>query len=146
MAKKAAKVEVVGLEEMKDVFDELLPKHAANLSRALVHSLAGQVAEGAKQLAPSDTGTLKGSIKAKRRRSKPESPVSDVVIDKSKNKAWYWFFIEYGTGGKNPFPERPFLRPALDVVQADMKNIIKEQFTKKLKAMVRREQKKANKK
>lgn len=146
MAKKAAKVEVVGLEEMKDVLDELLPKHAANLSRALVHSLASQVAKGAKQLAPSDTGTLKESIKAKRRRSKPESPVSDVVIDKSKNKAWYWFFIEYGTGGKNPSPERPFLRPALDVVQADMKNIIKEQFTKKLKAMVRREQKKANKK
>ena len=86
-------------------------------------------------------GTLKKSIKAKRRKSKPEQPISDVMVN-----AFYWFMVENGTGGENPQPEQPFMRPSLDLIKAAMPRIIDEEFTKKLKALINREKKKAAKK
>ena len=80
----ASEVAVFGLEEIKKVLNELAPKHAANLSRAMVHSMASETAKEAKKRVPSDTGNLKRAIKAKRRRGKPGQPVSDVIVETGK--------------------------------------------------------------
>lgn len=143
------KVEVIGLEEIKKVLTELAPKHARNLSKSFVHGLASETSKEAKKRVPTKTGTLKKAIKAKRRRSTPDKPISDVIVEQgnsAKNDGFYWFFVEYGTGGPVPQPEQPFLRPAKDLVQAEMPKRAKEQFTKKLAALIKREQKKAAKK
>lgn len=143
-----AKVEVVGLEAINKILGELVPKHARNLSKSVIHGLASETAKEAKKNVPTDTGTLKKAIKAKRRRAKPDKPVSDVIIEQgksAKNDGFYWFFVEYGTGGPVPQPEQPFLRPAKDLVQSEMPRILDEQFTKKLAALIKREQKKARK-
>jgi len=142
-------VEVIGIEEIEKVLDELLPKHARNLSRSFVHGLASEVAKESKKRVPTDTGNLKKSIKAKRKRSKPETPVSEVIVTtgkNAKNDGFYWRFVEYGTGGPVPQSERPFLRPARDYITAHMKEIADNVFTKKLAALVKREKKKADKK
>lgn len=144
-----SKLDVVGIEGVNKVLAQLLPRHARNLSRALIQGLASETAKEAKKNVPRNTGTLKKAIKAKRRRSKPDKPVSDVIIEQGttvKNDGFYWFFVEYGTGGPVPQPEQPFLRPAKDLVQANMPRIIDEQFNKKLSALIKREQKKARKK
>lgn len=141
-------VEVIGWEEINEVLEQLLPKHARNLSRATVHGLASRVAKEAKARVPTKTGTLKKAIKAKRRRSKPDQPVSDVIVESGKNAksdGFYWYFVEYGTGGPVPQPEQPYLRPAKDLVEANMPMILEEEFKKKLVSAVKREMKKAKK-
>ena len=143
------KLEVIGIESMNKIFDDILPKHARNLSKAFVHGLASDMAKEAKKRVPVDKGTLKKSIKAKRRRSKPDRPTSDVVVEQgssAKNDGFYWHMVEYGTGGPVPQPEQPFLRPAKDLVRAEMPQRAEAQFEKKLSALIEREQKKAAKK
>jgi HK97 gp10 family phage protein len=137
----ASEIEVFGLEEIKKVLSQLAPKHAANISKAFIHGLASETAKEARNNAPFKTRTLKKAIKAKRRRGKPGQPVSDVVVEHGnnvKNDAFYWRFVEFGTGGKNPQPE--------DMIQSNLPRIAEEQFTKKLSAAVKREQKKIAKK
>jgi len=143
------KIGVVGIEDISKVLGELVPKHARNLSKSFVHGLASETSKEAKKRVPKKTGTLKKAIKAKRRRSTPDKPVSDVIIEQgksAKNDGFYWFFVEYGTGGPVPQPEQPFLRPARDLIEANMPKVAKEQFNKKLAALIKREQKKAAKK
>lgn len=143
------KVELIGLDEIEKVLEELTPKYARNLSRSFVHGLASETAKEAKKRVPIDTGTLKKAIKAKRKRSTPDKPASDVIIEQgksAKNDGFYWFFVEYGTGGPVPQPEQPFLRPARDLITANLDKIAKQQFVKKLAALIKREKKKAAKK
>ena len=142
------KIGVIGLEEIDKVLSQLIPKHARNLSKSVIHGLASETVREAKIHVPTDKGTLKKAIKAKRRRGKPNKPASDVIVEHGnsvKNDAFYWHMVEYGTGGKNPQPERPFLRPAKDLIQSNMAKILDEQFTKKLASLIKREQKKARK-
>jgi HK97 gp10 family phage protein len=149
MARKFDSVKIDGIKDVNKIFAELIPKHARNLSRAYVHGLASDMAKEAKKRVPIKTGTLKKAIKAKRRRGKPDKPVSDVIVTQGKeekNDGFYWFFVENGVGGPVPQPERPFLRPAKDLVVAEMPKRSKEQFNKKLAALIKREQKKAAKK
>ena len=140
----SGEVELIGMKDIQKILSELTPRYATNLSRSFVHGLASETAKLAKKNAPvsewSGGGELKKSIKAKRRKSKPEQPKSDVVVN-----SFYWFMVENGTGGKNPHPEQPFMRPALDLIKANMPRIIDEQFTKKLTALINREKKKAAK-
>lgn len=140
---------ITGIDAMDKIFEDILPKHARNLSRAFVHGLASDMSKEAKKRVPSDSGSLKKAIKAKRRKSKPDQPISDVIVEKGKDKkndGFYWHFVEFGTGGKNPHPEQPFLRPAKDLVQAELPERAEAQFKKKLNALIKREQKKAAKK
>ena len=138
-------LEVTGIDEITKVLEQLLPRHAANLSKAMVHGMASEVTKEAKKRVPKKTGTLRRAIKAKRRRGKPGQPVSDVIVESGKTAkfdGFYWRFIEFGTGGPVPQPEQPFLRPAKDLIQANIPRIAQEQFVKKLAAAVKREQKK----
>lgn len=142
-------VQVVGLEDVQKVLNQIAPKHARNLSRALIHGLASETAKEAKKRVPTDTKTLRKAIKAKRRRGKPNQPVSDVIIDKARGAGgdvFYWNMVEYGTGGKTPQAERPFLRPARDLTEVRMPQMIEEQFKKKLVSAINRAKKKAAKK
>lgn len=146
---KNDRVEVVGLEEIQDVLTQIAPNHARNLSKALIHGLASETVKEARKRVPTDTKTLRKAIKAKRRRGKPGQPVSDVIIDKARGAGgdvFYWNMVEYGTGGKTPQPERPFLRPSRDLIEANMPRIIEEQFKKKLISAINRAKKKAAKK
>lgn len=143
------KLKVTGIEDINKVLTEFAPKHARNLSRSFVHGLASETSKEAKKRVPKKTGRLKKAIKAKRRKSKPDQPVSDVIVESgknAKNDGFYWFFVEYGTGGPVPQPEQPFLRPARDLIEANMPKIAEQQFVKKLSALINREKKKAAKK
>nr|AKH46250.1 hypothetical protein [uncultured marine virus] len=142
-------LEVIGLEEVNEILGQLTEKNARNLSRALIQGLASKVSKEAKKKVPVDKGTLKKAIKAKRKKSPPDKPVSDVYVESgksAKHDAFYWHMVEYGTGGPVPQPEQPFLRPARDYVQANMPIIVEEEFTKKLTGAINRALKKQAKK
>lgn len=138
-------ISITGVDEVKDILNNIAPRHARNLMRATIQSIASTIAQDAKANAPKDTGTLIKAIKAKRKKSHPDKPISDVVIESGKSvkyDAFYWRFVEHGTGGDNPQPERPFIRPAADRVRSNFKAILTEEFGKKLEKALEREGKK----
>jgi len=141
-------VELIGMDEIQEVLGELMPKEANNLSRTFIFGLAQQAAKEMKKNVPVDDGTLKKSIKAKRRRGKPGQPMADVIATQGKSakyNGFYWRFIEHGTGGDNPQPAQPFVRPARDKIQANMSEIAHKVFIDKLTKQVARAQKRRSK-
>lgn len=138
-------IKIEGMEDLKKVLDQMAPKASRNLMRSTIHAIAGQIAKEAKGQAPKDSGTLKKAIKAKRRRPKtPDKPFSDVMIEhggQATNDAFYWRFVEYGTQNA---PAHPFMQPAIDLMRPQVPAIMREQFGKKLEAMLKRAAKKAN--
>lgn len=140
-------IKIEGIDETIKLLMEEVPTKARNLMRAVIHGVASDISKDAKSNAPRKTGNLRKSIKAKRRKSHPDKPVSEVHVEKGKSKkndGFYWRFIEYGTSGgpAGALPERPFMRPAKDKAQSNMPQILENQFRKKLQSAIKREQKK----
>ena len=141
-------IQLIGMDEIQSLLADFLPREANNLSRNLVFGLAQEATKLAKQNVRVRTGNLRKSIKAKRRRGKPGQPVSDVMVtqgNNAKNDGFYWLFIEHGTGGDNPQPAQPFVRPAYDKIRADLPMYTDKVFTDKLRKRIARVQK-ANRK
>lgn len=140
---------ISGVEEIQNILEEVAPKHARNLMRATMHGVASEITKRAKKRVRVDSGNLKKAIKTKRKKSHPDKPTSQVYITtgkSAKNDGFYWRFIEYGTRGKTANEERPFIKPSVKEVQAQLPTILKRQFGKKLEAAIRREKKKRAKK
>lgn len=145
-----ASITLEGHEELSAALTELAPKHARNLMRAVNHGIASRIAKRSKQGAPvGDSGKLRRSIKAKRKKSPPDRPVSEV-----HSEVYYWRFVEYGTGGGkgshiagNIMPNaQPFIRPVVDAIRPEIPGIMREEFVKRLTKMLARENKKRAKK
>ena len=132
-------MEVIGVKELEKILEEIAPRHARNLMRATVHAVAGKVKKEIKDRTPRDTGNLKQSLTTKRRRSKPDQPISDVIFKSNKADGFYWRFIEHGT---TDLPERPFVRPAKELIFSKMPQIMREEFGKKLERLLARQAKK----
>lgn len=138
-------MKVIGIEEVDKILSDIAPRHANNLMKATIHGVAGEIRDNAKKEAPKDEGTLKRAIKAKRRRGLPGKPLSEVRVEHgndARHDAFYWRFLEYGTVNHEAVP---FISPAIEAVRADMVNIIRAQFGKKLEKALARERKKQQK-
>lgn len=124
---------VIDDAEVKRMLDSVAPKQARNILRAAVQAAASRIAKQAKAAAPrGPTGALKKSIKAERKKSHPDKPVSVVKVAPS---AFYWKFVEFGT---NKMSDRPFIRPAYDNYRANYQSIFREEFGKKFEASLAR--------
>ena len=73
-------VEIVGTKDVQNILQNIAPKYAKNLARATVQGVAMEIAKDARKMAPKDSGRLKKAIKAKRKKSPPEAPVSVVYV------------------------------------------------------------------
>lgn len=138
---QALKFDIEGVEEISNVLGNLTPKQANNLMRSTIHGVAGEIRDEAKKNIPIKTGNLRKAIKTRRRRSQPEKPISDVYFTqgkKARHDGFYWRFVEHGTGGRNPQPARPFVRPAKDKILRQLPRIMDKQFSKKLTAWYKR--------
>lgn len=134
--------EITGTKDMQDIFEQIAPKHARNLLRATVQGVASTIAKDAKKGAPKDSGDLRKAIKAKRKKSHPDKPMSVVKVEhgnNAKHDAFYWHFSEYGTTKQS---ETPYIRPAVDRARSNFESIMTQQFGKKLEALLKREAKK----
>lgn len=137
--------EVIGLEDIEEMFKKILPRHSKNIMRATVHGVASMIAKDAESMAPEDEGDLKRAIKAKRRKSPPLKPRSDVWVTHGKNAkidAFYWRFQEYGTSGKNPIPAKHFFKKAKANFEANKESYFRQQFGEKLEKAATRAAKK----
>lgn len=124
---------IEGIEDINALLSKVAPKKAKNIMRATVHGVAGQVRNDAKKAMPSDTGDMKRSTKAKRRRQRGNKIASDVIVEK---KAFYWRFLEYGQGPDGR--EVAMFMQAVEKLKADFPRILSEQFVKKFEAALKR--------
>lgn len=139
-------VRVEGLAEVMDALKNVLPREARNIMRGTIQSIAAKIAKEAKRDAPKGrTMALSKGMKAKRLKSHPDRPVSEVY----NKDAWYWRFVEYGTGGgkgshggKKGLGEvtyqgnaKPFIQPAKDRAYANMPKLINDEVFKRLKKL-----------
>lgn len=137
-------VEVTGVTDLLNILEKAGPRHSRNLMRATIQGIAVDIAKDAKKGAPKDSGDLRKAIKAKRRKSPPTAPVSEVRVEhgsSAKVDAFYWRFVEYGTRGKTGHAAHPFIKPAAEAAKADFTKTLTEQFGKKLEAALKREAK-----
>jgi|TARA_B100001105_G_C22397410_1_gene447474 HK97 gp10 family phage protein len=138
-------VVIEGVEDIQKLLTKIAPNHARNLMRSTVHAMAGGVAKEAKTKAPTRTGDLKKAIKTKRKKSHPDKPISAVIVEHGfnvKNDAYYWRFVEYGTGGENAQQARPFIAPAVETLRQNFNSTMVREFGKKLEKKLERERKK----
>lgn len=127
-------IKVTNARQVAEILENAAPKAAKNLARSTVHGVAGVVVKDIKATAPDDPATkrgdLKRSVKAKRERVKGSYFSSTVRIG-----AFYWWFLEKGTiklGARN------FVRKSAEKTRPDLPKVFREEFGKKLAAMIKR--------
>lgn len=122
---------VEGIGEVSEVLSQLAPKHAIALLRSTVDGIAREVAKDIKAHAPVDTGKLKKSIKAKRRKQRRANVATDVVTSQ-----WYWRFPEYvQRDGTN----KAYVRPAAMRAESNIGNTFRTQFVARFRRAITRE-------
>ena len=146
---------VFGIPEVTKILEQITPAHSQRLITNTLRGVAAEIRNKAKANVVRDTGNLKKSMFVYKPRTHPTAPQFQV---KFRKDAYYWRFVEYGTGGGRgshlPFLKgeretplypgaRPFLQPAVHETRADMENIVKREFSKKLEQAIKRELKKA---
>lgn len=162
------RMETEGLEELTDLLKHVAPRSANNVMRNAVMDLARDVRDEMKQRVPSDTGTLKKAIKAKRRRAKHDELRADVEITQGKGQRYdgfYWHFVEFGTKGYTagdtretssgrhrvnrnvpPRPAQPFINPSAEAIRPQVPRLMREHFGKRYEKEMQRLAKRKGKK
>lgn len=141
-----ATIQIDGLDEIREQLKDVGIREGRNLMRATIRAVAVKVQKAAIDKAPVDEGNLKRSLKVRARRSHPDAPVFEVWAGSTggaKFDAFYWRFVEYGTSGKTAQPARPFIRPAVEEIRAQLPGILRQEFGKKWEKALARKRKKA---
>lgn len=119
-------IQIEGLDELREMLSDLAPREVNNILRNTVHGVAGQVRDEMKRRVPKLTQALAKSIKAVRRRGKPNFPVSEV---RGGASAPYMLMTEFGTSHSKA---QPFIVPTVEAMRPTMTETYREQFGKKL--------------
>lgn len=126
-------VKITGAADVAKLLREIAPREGINLTRSTVQGMASDLAKTAKNAAPEDEGDLKGAIKAKRERTKPEYVRSTIRVHPS---AFYWRFLEYGQGPDGE--EHAFFLRALQGLRPQLETVYLRTFIKKLQSRLKR--------
>lgn len=125
---------VQGIADVNEVLRTIAPREAKNLMRATVQDMASQLAKDAKAHAPTESGDLKKSIKAKRERGAWD--VVHSTVRAGGGGAFYWRFLEYGDGPDEV--EHAFFLKALQRMKVNIDQVYIAAFVKKLQARLKR--------
>lgn len=132
-------MQIDGLEELREMLTEIAPREANNILRATVHGLAGKVRDRMKTRVKRRSGDLAKSIKAVRRRGKPNFPVSEVRMMATPHP--HGLMLEFGTVKTKA---QPFIVPTVEAMRSSVPQIYREEFGKKLEKALERRAKKAS--
>jgi len=131
-------VTLEGFKEVSNTFGKLAPREAKNLSRRLVVKLAAlvrnDVRKKAKQVVKKRTGNLFKAIRSKRDKGDERKGQfeASVVINLKRGQgqiAPHWHFIEFGTVKQTA---TPFIGPVIEVWNAKMPRVYREEYGKQL--------------
>lgn len=134
-------IHIEGIDEVIKILEHITPRHANNLMRNTVRGIASDIRKDIRSSGVKATGamTKAQNVKVKMRRAIKGAHIAEVVFS---NKAFYWRFVEHGTGGPHPSPSQPFVYPARNRAISRLDRMLYDNFSKKLEAMMARELKK----
>lgn len=127
-------VKISGLDGVINALTAVAPKEAKALARNTVQQVASDIAKDAAEMAPRDDGTLKRSIKARRRNSNGGDRFESIVH--VLPKAFYWRFLEYGQGPDGV--EHAMFLKALNRYKADGQRRHLDAYAKVLERRIKR--------
>jgi HK97 gp10 family phage protein len=134
MATKAT-VKIEGLRELGLALKELDSRVQKRIARSATAAGARVIASEARARVPVNTGNVKKNIRtANLKPIQPglqESAVGVRVKGKTKESAFYWTFLEFGTA---KMPAKPFIRPAFEAKKQEAAERMKEQLQKRIDA------------
>lgn len=135
-------MEIKGIDDIKNILDDVAPKRAENLLNATIRGVAveGQKLIKGKLQQYNDTGNLIKSLKVKSVRSPKDYPSFKVEFDSGagkKNDGFYWRFLEHGT--EKDKRERLFVRKSKIELTSSLDLILLQQFAKKYESAMKRE-------
>lgn len=152
MSAKGTFVTIEGLDEIREQLKDIGVREGRNIMKNTVRAIALKIAGMARRNAPKESGTMRKSITIRPRRAPPDAPVFEVWAGSGSGKkydAFYWRFVEYGTGpGKNgepARPARPFIGPAAEAIKPELPSILRKEFGKKWEEALARKRKKVSK-
>lgn len=139
--------DIRGIPEIRQILEEMAPKHAAAISRNTNYAIASEARKRMRALVPRDSGQLAKSLSVRNQRG-----TANTAIVYFKPSGYYWRFVEYGTRGYKVGDRRasgmgtakramtarsakPFVTPAIEQVRAALPEIAVTGFQK---AMTRR--------
>jgi len=126
-------MELTGMEELGEQFTTNGPREARNIARAAVHALAGRARDVLKRRVAKRSKALAKSIKAVRRRGKPDFPISEVRVG---HDAPYGLMLEFGTSDTRA---QPYIVPGVEELRPQMAQHYRDEFGAKYeKAMARK--------
>jgi len=129
-------IQIEGMEELRERFVGVAPREVNNILRAAVHGLAGDVRDQLKAHVTVRTHRLQRSIKAVRRRGKPNFPVSEV---RGGATAPYMLMLEFGTKRTRA---QPFIVPTVEQMRPRLPEVYREEFGRKFeRALEKRDRK-----
>jgi HK97 gp10 family phage protein len=118
-------MELTGMEELGQLFTTDGPREARNIARQAVHGLAVRARDVLKRRVAKRSKALAKSIKAVRRRGKPDFPVSEV---RGGATAPYMLMLEFGTSDTRA---QPFIVPGVEELRPQMAQHYRDEFGKK---------------
>lgn len=130
-------VEVLGREELGELFRQALPNEARNAARAATYQIATEVRDDMKEAIKKRTGKASATIRAVRRNSPPDAPVSEV---RGGHEAPYLFMLNYGTSRTQA---QPFIEPVVEATRPTLPERYRELVGEKIEAAARRKAKAA---
>lgn len=142
-SKGAASIEVVGLDELLSSLNSMAVEDIPKTIAATVYGIASDLRKRVRSRVPVKSGSLKKSIRVKRRKSTPMKPVVDLWFD--PKGGWYWRLVEHGHGGPVASPAHPFVAPSVEEARAMAPTILRVAMQKAIDKRIRANAKRAAK-
>lgn len=148
---KRKEVEVEGLEDLRKMLGDVLPREARNILRRTTSDIAGEARRRVKAAAPVATGRLKKSIKSRRNRGTPKMIEASVYADRSggeSGRGYHSHLVEFGyTHAKsgNFVPGRPFIVPTVEQMRPEVPALYRARMGVQLEKELQKRAKKGRK-
>lgn len=119
-------VEIRGIDDVRRLLRDIMPKEARVLSRQTVKDVATEIADEAKRIMPVDEGAMRAGTRAQQERDKDGQGRASVRV----RGAFYWRFLEYGDG-PDGIEHAMFMR-AKEKVMSQIDTIATQKFVRRL--------------
>lgn len=126
---------IEGREELKDMLLDVLPNEVRNAARAATYAIAVEVVNELKHAIKKRSRKGEESIKAYRRNSPPDAPVSEA---RGGRGAPYLLMLNFGTSRTKA---QPFIEPTVEAKRPTLAATYREQVGRKLEQAARRKAK-----
>lgn len=126
MAQKTMNVKVHGIEKLKRNIRKCQKAFYTQLEN-ICREAAEKIRDDAKSRVPVDTGRLQENIMVDTVEiTKNGVNIGIGVKGGQQGETFYWYFVEYGHQKDDNYPAQPFLRPAFDENEEEVKRMIKK--------------------